>query len=272
MRYVVNKLVTGNEKVVGYRINTPDVKYDLDVSSTKKLFSVVGKRKFRKRKFRSGEDVYVTARDGIYCSDNEIGVVECTDWLGLASKLTMEDLGSEVSLGVQGIDTSDIEGYTRYDGVKKIITDIQSEMNDCYGSATAYLDRDEYDSVVKVDYHFLRFIDLARFIVNYVRCNWGRLASKVGLEVNVDGSISRCIVTSDTTVEEVSLTFAKVSSDNVLYSDSIKQMLENYEVSIKLLSRRNDALYSVVEIDEGVFGDLVVTDFKKCDIPGYLNE
>lgn len=161
MRYVVNKLVTENEKVVGYRVNTLDWKYDLDVRSTKKLFSVVGKRKFR-----SGEDVYVIAKNGIYCSDNETGVTECIDWLGLASKLSMEDLGSEVSLGVQGIDTSDIEGYTRYDGVKKIITDIQSEMNDCYGSSTAYLDRDEYDAVVKVDYHFFRFIDLARFIVN----------------------------------------------------------------------------------------------------------
>ena len=267
MRYSVNKLVTEKEKTVGYRINTPDAKYDLDVSSTKKLFSVVGKRKFR-----SEDDVYVTARDGIYCSDNENGVVECTDWFGLSSKLTLEELDNEVSSGVQKIDTSDIEGYTRYDGVKKIITDIQSEMNDCYGSATAYLDRDEYDSVVKVDYHFLRFIDLARFIVNYVRCNWNRLAPKVGLEVKIDDSVSRCVVTSNTTVEEVALTFAKVSSDGVLYSDSIKQTLENYEVSIKLLSRRNDALYSVVEIDEGVLGDLVVTDFKKCDIPGYLNE
>ena len=267
MRYLVNKLVTENEKTVGYRINTPDVKFDLDVSSTKKLFSVVGKRKFR-----SGEDVYVTAKDGIYCSDDENGVVECTDWLGLVSKLTNEELGSEVSSGVQKIDTSDIEGYSRYDGVKKIISDIQSEMNGCYGSATAYLDRDEYDSVVKVDYHFLRFIDLARFIVNYVRCNWNRLAPKVGLEVKIDGRSSRCVVTSDTTVEEVALTFAKVSSDNVLYSDDIKQMLENYEITIKLLSRRNGALYSVVEIDEGVFGDLVVTDFKKCDVPGYLNE
>lgn len=266
MRYLVNKLVTENEKTVGYRINTPDWKYDLDVGSTKKLFSVVGKRKFR-----SGEDVYVTAKDGIYCSDNENGVVECTDWFDLASKLTVEELGSEVSSGVQKIDTSDLEGYTRYDGVKKIITDIQSEMNGCYGSATAYLDRDEYDSVVKVDYHFLRFIDLARFIVNYVRCNWERLAPKVGLEIKVNGSISRCIVTSNTTVEEVVLTFAKLS-DNVLYSDSIKQMLENYEVVVKLLSKRNDALCSVVEIDEGVLGDLVVTDFKKCDIPGYLNE
>ena len=47
MRYLVNKLVTENEKTVGYRINTPDWKYDLDVGSTKKLFSVVGKRKFR---------------------------------------------------------------------------------------------------------------------------------------------------------------------------------------------------------------------------------
>lgn len=266
MRYLVNKLVTKNEKTVGYRINTPDWKYDLDVGSTKKLFSVVGKRKFR-----SGEDVYVTAKDGIYCSDNEDGVVECTDWFSLASKLTVEELGSEVSSGVQKIDTSDLEGYTRYDGIKKIITDIQSEMNGCCGSATAYLDRDKYDSVVKVDYHFLRFIDLARFIVNYVRCNWEMLAPKVGLEIKVNGSISRCIVTSNTTVEEVVLTFAKLS-DNVLYSDSIKQMLENYEVVVKLLSKRNDALYSVVEIDEGVSGDLVVTDFKKSDIPGYLNE
>ena len=266
MRYLVNKLVTENEKTVGYRINTQDVKYDLGIGLTKKLFSVVGKRKFR-----SGEDVYVTAKDGIYCSDNENGVVECSDWFGLASKLTVEELGSEVSSGVQKIDTSDLEGYTRYDGVKKIITDIQSEMDGCYGSATAYLDKDEYDSVVKVDYHFLRFIDLARFIVNYVRCNWERLAPKVGLEIKVNGSISRCIVTSNTTVEEVVLTFAKLS-DNVLYSDSIKQMLENYEVVVKLLSKRNDALYSVVEIDEGVSGDLVVTDFKKSDIPGYLNE
>lgn len=266
MRYLVNKLVTENEKTVGYRINTQDVKYDLGIGLTKKLFSVVGKRKFR-----SGEDVYVTDIGGIYCSDNEDGVVECTDWFGLASKLTAGELGSEVSSGVQNIDTSDLEGYTKYDGVKKIITDIQSEMNGCYGSATAYLDRDKYDSVVKVDYHFLRFIDLARFIVNYVRCNWEMLAPKVGLEIKVNGSISRCIVTSNTTVEEVVLTFAKLS-DNVLYSDSIKQMLENYEVVVKLLSRRNDALGSVVEIDEGVSGDLVVTDFKKCDIPGYLNE
>lgn len=266
MRYLVNKLVTENEKTVGYRINTQDVKYDLGIGLTKKLFSVVGKRKFR-----SGEDVYVTAKDGIYCSDNENGVVECTDWFDLASKLTVEELGNEISSGVQKIDTSDLEGYTRYDGVKKIITDIQSEMNGCYGSATAYLDKDEYDFVVKVDYHFLRFIDLARFIVNYVRCNWERLAPKVGLEIKVNGSISRCIVTSNTTVEEVVLTFAKLS-DNVLYSDSIKQMLENYEVVVKLLSKRNDALYSVVEIDEGVSGDLVVTDFKKSDIPGYLNE
>ena len=266
MRYLVNKLVTENGKTVGYRINTQDVKYDLGIGLTKKLFSVVGKRKFR-----SGEDVYVTDMDGIYCSDNEDGVVECTDWLGLASKLTIEELGSEVFSGVQKIDISDLEGYIRYDGVKKIITDIQSEMNDCYGSATAYLDRGEYDSVVKVDYHFLRFIDLARFIVNYVRCNWERLAPKVGLEVKVNDSISRCIVTSNTTIEEVVLTFAKLS-DNVLYSDSIKQMLENYEVVVKLLSRRNDALYSVVEIDEGVSGDLVVTDFKKSGIPGYLNE
>lgn len=263
MRYVVNKLVTENEKIVGYRINTPNGKYDLDVSSTKKLFSVVGKRKFR-----SGEDVYVTAKDGIYCSDDENGVVECTDWFGLSSKLTLEELDNEVSSGVQKIDTSDIEGYTRYDGVKKIITDIQSEMNGCYGSATAYLDRDEYDAVVKVDYHFFRFMDLARFIVNFVRCNRNMLAPRVGLEVKINDSISRCVVTSDTTVEEVALTFAKVSSDSVLYSDSIKQMLENYEMVIKLLSRR----YSVVEIDEGVFGDLVVTDFKKCEIPGYLNE
>lgn len=267
MRYVVNKLVTENEKTVGYRINIPDGKYDLDVSSTKKLFSVVGKRKFR-----SGEDVYVTAKDGIYCSDDENGVVECTDWFGLASKLTIEELGNEVSSGLQKIDTSDIEGYTRYDGVKKIITDIQSEMNGCYGSAMAYLDRGEYDSFVKVDYHFLRFIDLARFIVNYVRCNWNRLAPKAGLEVKIDGSVSRCVVTSNTTVEELALTFAKVSSDGVLYSDSIKQTLENYEVSIKLLSSRKEGFYSVVEIDEGVFGDLVVTDFKKCDVPGYLNE
>ena len=265
MRYLVNKLVTENEKTVGYRINTSDGKYDLDVRSTKKLFSVVGKRKFR-----SGEDVCVTARDGIYCSDNENGVVECTDWFDLASKLTVEELGNEVSSCVQKIDTSDIEGYTRYDGVKKIITDVQSEMKGCYGSATAYLDRDEYDSVVKVDYHFSRFIDLARFIVNYVRCNWNRLAPKVGLEVKVDDSVSRCVVTNNATVEEVILTFAKLS-DNVLYSDSIKQMLENYEISVKLFSNEKGRLYQVVEIDEGI-DDLVVTDFKKCDVPGYLNE
>lgn len=266
MRYVVNKLVTENEKTVGYRINTPDGKYDLDVSSTKKLFSVVGKRKFR-----SGEDVYVIARDGIYCSDNENGVVECTDWFGLASKLTIEELGNEVSSGVQKTDTSELEGYTRYDGIKKIISDIQSEMNGCYGSATAYLDRDEYDAVVKVDYHFFRFIDFARFIVNYVRCNWGRLASKVGLEVKVEDNISRCVVTDKTTVEEVILTFAKLSN-NVLYSDSIKQMLENYEMSVKLVSNEKGRLCQVVEIDEGIDSDLVVTDFKKCGIPGYLNE
>lgn len=265
MRYVVNKLVTKNKNVVGYRVNTLDWKYDLDVRSTKKLFSVVGKRKFRK-----GEDVYVIARDDIYCSDNETGVVECIDWLDLASKLSKEDIGSEVSEGVQTIDISDIEGYTRYDGVKKIITDVQSEMKGCYGSATAYLDRDEYDSVVKVDYHFFRFIDLARFIVNYVRCNWNRLAPKVGLEVKVDDSVSRCVVTNNATVEEVILTFAKLS-DNVLYSDSIKQMLENYEISVKLFSNEKGRLYQVVEIDEGI-DDLVVTDFKKCDVPGYLNE
>ena len=266
MRYVVNKLVTENEKVVGYRVNMPSGKYDLDVSSTKKLFSVVGKRKFR-----SGEDVYVTARNGIYCSDDENGVVECIDWLGLASKLTMEDMGSEISLGVQNIDTSAIEGYTRYDGVKKIITDMQSEMNGCYGSATAYLDRDEYDAVVKVDYHFFRFIDLARFIVNYVRCNWGRLAPKVGLEVKVEDNISRCVVTANTNAEEVILAFAKASSD-VLYSDDIKCMMENYNMIVKLLGNGTKGIYPVVEIDEGIDSDLVVTDFKKCDIPGYLNE
>lgn len=266
MRYVVNKLVTENEKVVGYRVNTPDGKYDLDVSSTKKLFSVVGKRKFR-----SGEDVYVTARDGIYCSDDENGVVECIDWLGLASKLTSEELGSEVSSGIQKVDTSGLEGYTRYNGVKKIITDVQSEMNGCYGSATAYLDRDEYDAVVKVDYHFFRFIDLARFIVNFVRCNWGRLAPKVGLEVKVEDNISRCVVTNKTTIEEVILTFAK-SSNNVLYSDAIKQMTEDYNIVVKLLGNGTKGIYPVVEIDEGVDSDLVVTDFKKCDIPGYLNE
>lgn len=266
MKYVVNKLVTENKEVVGYRVNTLDWKYDLDVSSMRKLFSVVGKSNFR-----SGENIYVTVRDGIYCSDNETGVIECLDWINLASKLTMEDLGSEVYLEVQGIDTSDIEGYTRYDGVKKIITDIQSEMNDCYGSATAYLDRDKYDAVVKVDYHFFRFIDLARFIVNFVRCNRGRLAPKVGLEVKVEDNISRCVVTDKTTVEEVILTFAKLSN-NVLYSDSIKQMLENYEMSVKLVSNEKGRLCQVVEIDEGIDSDLVVTDFKKCDIPGYLNE
>ena len=266
MRYVVNKLVTENEKVVGYRINTPNGKYDLDVASTKKLFKVVGKRKFR-----SGGDIYVTARNGIYCSDDENGVVECIDWLGLASKLTVEDMSSEVSLGVQEIDTSAIEGYTRYDGVKKIVTDIQNEMNGCYGSATAYLDRDEYDAVVKVDYHFFRFMDLARFIVNFVRCNWDRLAPKVGLEVKVEDTISRCVVTGSTTVEEVLLTFAKVSSD-ILYSDDIKTMLEDYDMSVKLLGNGTKGIYPVVEIDEGVDGDLVVTDFKKCDVPGYLNE
>ena len=266
MRYVVNKLVTENEKVVGYRVNMPSGKYDLDVSSTKKLFGVVGKRKFR-----SGEDVYVTARNGIYCSDNEIGVVECIDWFGLASKLTMEDICSEVSLGVQNIDTSAIEGYTRYDGVEKVISDIKSEMNGCYGSATAYLDRDEYDAVVKVDYHFFRFIDLARFIVNYVRCNWGRLAPKVVLEVKVEDNISRCAVTANTNAEEVILAFARASSD-VLYSDDIKQMTENYNMIVKLLGNGTKGIYPVVEIDEGVDGDLVVTDFKKCGIPGYLNE
>lgn len=267
MRYLVNKLVTENEKTVGYRINTSDVKYDLDVGSTKKLFSVVGKRNFC-----SGEDVHVTVKDDICYSDNENGVLECTDWLCLASKLTLENLGNEVSSGVQKVDISELEGYTRYDGVKKIITDIQSEMNGCYGSATAYLTIDKYNSAVKVDYHFLRFIDLARFIVNYVRCHQNTLPPKVGLEVKVDGSVSKCAVTNDTTVEEIILTFAKVSSDSVLYSDNISQMLENYEIVIKLFSRRKGAMYSVVEIDEGVLGDLVVTDIKECDVPGYLNE
>lgn len=261
MRYLVNRLVTENEKTVGCRINTPDVKYDLDVSSTKKLFSVVGKRKFR-----SGEDVYVTARDGIYCSDNENGVVECTDWFGLASKLTVEELGSEVSSGVQEEDISDLEWYHEngYDGVKKIISDIKSEMNGCYGSMKVYLDSDESDVIVKIDHHFLRFIDLSRFIINYVRCNWNRLASKVRLEVKVDDSVSRRIITSNTTVEEVALTFAKLS-DTVLYSDSIKQMSENYEIKVKLLSSGKDRVYSVVEIDEGIHGELVATEFKKFD-------
>ena len=267
MRYLVNKLVTENEKTVGYRINTPDVKYDLDVSSTKKLFSVVGKRKFR-----SGEDVYVTAKDGIYCSDNENGVVECTDWFGFATKLLEEKQGNGDSTGRQKIDVGTIEGYIRYDGVKKIISDIQSEMTGCCGSATAYLDRDEYDAVVKVDYHFSRFIDLARFIVNYVKCNWERLAPKVGLEIKVNDSISRCVITNSTTVEEVILAFAKVSSDDVLYNDDIRNMLENYDLSIKLLCSKKKVYTPVVEIDSGIDDDLVITDFKKCDIPGYLNE
>lgn len=43
MRHVVNKLVTENKKVVGYRVNTLDWKFDLDVGSMRKLFSVVGK-------------------------------------------------------------------------------------------------------------------------------------------------------------------------------------------------------------------------------------
>ena len=47
-------------------------------------------------------------------------------------------------------------------------------------------------------------------------------------------------------------------------------MREGYEIVIKLLSRRKGALYQVV--DEGVFGDLVATNFKKCEISGYLNE
>ena len=91
------------------------------------------------------------------------------------------------------------------------------------------------------------------------------------MEIKVDGSVSRCIVTSNTTVEEVALTFAKVSSDGVLYSDSIKQMSENYEISVKLRSSKGDRIYSVVEIDEGIFGDLVATDFKKFENTRELN-
>lgn len=91
------------------------------------------------------------------------------------------------------------------------------------------------------------------------------------MEVKVEDNISRCVVTDKTTVEEVILTFAKLSN-NVLYSDSIKQMLEDYEMSVKLVSSEKGRLCQVVEIDEGIDSDLVVTDFKKCDIPGYLNE
>lgn len=48
-------------------------------------------------------------------------------------------------------------------------------------------------------------------------------------------------------------------------------MSENYEISVKLLGNREDKVYSVVEIDEGLSGDLVVTDFKKFDNTRKLN-
>ena len=56
-----------------------------------------------------------------------------------------------------------------------------------------------------------------------------------------------------------------------MYSDNIRQMSENYEISVKLLGNREDKVYSVVEIDEGLSGDLVVTDFKKFDNTRKLN-
>lgn len=267
MRYVVNKLVTENEKVVGYRVNTLDWKFDLDIGSMRKLFSVVGKSNFR-----SGENIYVTMRNGIYCSDNETGVVECLDWINLASRLTLDSLGGEVPLGVQRKDISELVWYREngYD-VNKIIRDLRKEMDGCYGSMVVDPESDGYDVIVQIDHHFLRFIDLSRFIVNYVRCHWSRLAPRVRLEIKVGDSVSRCVVTDNTTVEEVALAFAKVSSDNVLYSDNIRQMSENYEISVKLLGNREDKVYSVVEIDEGLSGDLVVTDFKKFDNTRKLN-
>ena len=91
------------------------------------------------------------------------------------------------------------------------------------------------------------------------------------LEIKVGDSVSSCVVTNNTTIEEVALAFAKVSSDNVLYNDNIKQMSENYNISVKLLGKKEDKVYSIVEIDEGLFGDLVVTDFKKYDNTRELN-
>lgn len=134
MRYVVNKLVTENEKVVGYRVNTLDWKFDLDIGSMRKLFSVVGKSNFR-----SGENIYVTMRNGIYYSDNETGVVECLDWINLASRLTLDSLGGEVPLGVQRKDISELVWYREngYD-VNKIIRDLRKEMDGCYGSMVVW--------------------------------------------------------------------------------------------------------------------------------------
>lgn len=268
MKFILSKL-EHEGTTVGYRVANGSRKYDLSVGDAKYLIGVTGKGYFKK-----GASIPVVKNGDMYCSSDESGVEERVDWFELSRELTHSTLDKGYITKDSKYDFDGLSEYLNLNGVRKSISEIKKEMLNVRGIVYTYLNIGEYDSNIKVDRHFCRFTDYVKFIVNYVNVNWEELsASKTNLELRVklNSETRRVKVSKNIDVETCICDIAKYISHRVTeYSDIILEAVGDNELSMSLYGEDERGWRLLIEAvcDE----DLVATDFKSCDVPGYLSE